>query len=169
MWEKPVEFAARPGYFSLMRRTLMLLPFLLLLAFPAEAASGRVIKVLPHFLDRNGQHTLSPSLYERDAYQARLRNRPELRSGIRFDVQWKARGASAAPLTLYVELRGIAAGELPRETVLASEVTPRKWFSQWTGIALTGAEYEDFGEVTAWRVSLWAGDELLGQQKSFLW
>ena len=33
---------------------------------------------------------MSPSLYERDAYQARLRAHPEHRYGMRFDVQWRA-------------------------------------------------------------------------------
>jgi hypothetical protein len=32
-----------------------------------------------------------------------------------------------------------------------------------------GDAYKQFGEVTAWRVSLWSGDQLLGEQKSFLW
>ena len=45
----------------------------------AGASTGRVFKVLPHFLDTNGVHTLSPSLYERDAYQAHLRQHPEKR------------------------------------------------------------------------------------------
>ena len=49
--------------------------------------------MLPHYLDKEGRHTLSPSLYERDAYQAILRQNPEKRGGMRFDVQWKARGA----------------------------------------------------------------------------
>ena len=41
--------------------------------------------------------------------------------------------------------------------------------SHWTGLALKGDEYEQFGEVTAWRVTLWEGTQLLGEQKSFLW
>lgn len=136
---------------------------------PAAAESGQVMKVLPHFLDTNGLHTLSPSLYERDAYQAYLRQHPEKRSGIRFDVQWKAKGPSFEPRTLRLELRGIAKGSLPRALTLDQTVTSAGWFGRWTSIVLAGDKYRDFGEVTAWRVTLWEGAQLLGEQKSFLW
>ena len=39
----------------------------------AEAATGRVLKVLPFYLDAQGRDALSPSLFDRDAYQAQLR------------------------------------------------------------------------------------------------
>ena len=136
---------------------------------PAAAESGQVMKVLPHFLDTNGLHTLSPSLYERDAYQAYLRLNPEKRTGIRFDVQWKAKGPAFEPRTLRLELRGIAKGSLPRELTLEQGVTSAGWFGRWTSFLLTGDKYRDFGEVTAWRVTLREGDQLLGEQKSFLW
>lgn len=142
---------------------------LVALAVPGSAASGRVIKVLPHLLDREGRHTLSPSLYERDAYQARLRQHPEERSGIRFDVQWKTRSPAFGALKLRVELRGTAPGGVPRQLVLEQEVKPSHWFSHWANLTLTGEGYQQLGEVTAWRVSLWDEDELLGDQKSFLW
>jgi hypothetical protein len=141
------------------------------LASPAgvEAAGGKVLKVLPQFLDLNGHHTLSPSLYERDAYQAVLREHPEKRSGIRFAVQWKIKGQPFGTLRIRVEMRGTAQGNLPKEHLLEQSVQPGHWFSQWTSLNLTGAEYRQFGEVTAWRVTLWEDDQLLGEQKSFLW
>jgi hypothetical protein len=37
----------------------------LALAFSAEAAEGRILKVLPQFLDTNGLSSLTPSLYDR--------------------------------------------------------------------------------------------------------
>ena len=52
------------------------------------SAASRISKVLPHLLDKQGLHTLSPSLLERDAYQAQLRSNPDQCSGIRFDVKW---------------------------------------------------------------------------------
>src|SRR5262245_58449513 len=151
-----------------MRRPLICLGVLLLAltGLPAEAATGRVMKVLPHLLDLKGRHTLSPSLYERDAYQARLRLHPEERSGIRFDVQWKSKGGVWEPLKLVVQLRGLPQGELPKEWVLEKAVEPGQWFSQWTSLTLQGLEYKGVGEVTAWRVSLWEGKQLLGEQKS---
>jgi len=155
-----------------MRRLFALLAaacWLALLAHPAAAATGRVIKVLPHFLDAKGRQSLNPSLYERDAYQAMLRDHPTNRSGIRFDVQWKTKGPAFGQLKLRLELRGIAQGDLPRQLVLEQKVEPGGWFSHWTSLPLIGAKYRDFGEVTAWRATLWDDTQLLGEQQSFLW
>ena len=135
----------------------------------AYAATGRVIKVLPHFLDTKGRAALSPSLYDRDAYQAILRDHPEKRSGIRFDMQWKTKGAVWSDLTLRVELRGVAQGDAPKQMVLERELQVSGGFSHWTSMTLVGNEYKNLGEVTAWRVTLWEGDAMLGEQKSFLW
>jgi len=153
-----------------MRRSLIWFPLVCLLAaaISADAATGRVIKVLPQFLDLQGRHALSPSLYDRDAYQAHLRKFPSQRSAVRFDVQWKGKSADGAALKLRVELRGIAHGNLPRQKILEQAVKPGA-FSRWTALTLGSDDYKDFGEVTAWRVTLWAGDQLLGEQTSFLW
>jgi hypothetical protein len=142
-----------------------------LLAAPpaAPVAVGQVKKVLPHFLDLKGRHALSPSLYDRDAYQLELRKHPEKRSGIRFDVLWKGRGAGPdAPGVVRVELRGSAKGDLPTEKKLELAVRLTGG-SQWTQLTLAGTEYQKFGEITAWRVTIWAGEEMIGEQKSFLW
>jgi hypothetical protein len=152
-----------------MRRPIVFLTLVYLLAVAsASAATGRVAKVLPHFLDLEGRHALSPSLFDRDAYQAFLRQHPEQRSGIRFDVQWKVRGQGNAPLKLRLELRGTAEGALPSRAVLETSVRPG-FFSRWTSLPLTGENYTRFGQVTAWRATLWEGDLLLHEQKSFLW
>lgn len=153
-----------------MRRLLCSLVCTVLIAAPnsAEAATGRVVKVLPHFLDLQGRHALSPSLYDRDAYQAQLRRNPAQRSGLRFDIQWRAQGAKGK-LKLRVELRGTAKGELPRFTTLESALEPGRKRAGWFPVKLTGEDYKNFGEVTAWRVTLWDGEQLVGEQKSFLW
>src|SRR6185295_856093 len=129
-----------------MRRPILLLQlFFLGAALSVPAATGRVMKVLPHFLDQAGRHTLSPSLYDRDAYQAVLRQHPEQRSGIRFDVQWKAHGAASTPLKLRVELRGVAHGDAPRQFVLEEEIKPA-WLSHWSSLPLAGEDYKNFGD-----------------------
>lgn len=153
-----------------MRRffTSLVLFSCLVFAIPASAATGKVIKVLPHFLDLKGRHTKSPSLFDRDAYQAWLRQHPKERSGIRYDVQWRAREVTNA-LKLRVELRGIAQGNLPREKTVERELKPAKGLSRWDSLELAGNDYKTFGEVTAWRVTLWDGDQLVGEQKSHLW
>jgi hypothetical protein len=153
-----------------MRRLQTWFPLILLLvaACSAEAAAGRVIKVLPQFLDVKGRTALSPSLYDRDAYQAHLRQFTNEISAVRFKVQWKAKAPAGTALTLRVELRGIAQGKLPRQTTLETEAKPG-WLSKWTALTLGGDDYKNFGQVTAWRATLWDGKQLLGEQKSFLW
>ena len=136
-------------------------------AAPA-AKSGRVVKVLPLFLDLNGHDAKSPSLFDRDAYQAYLRQHTNEISAIRFDVLWKASNAKDAKLKLRAELRGVGEHSLPRQTALETEVTPA-FFRSWTSLKLEGDELRNFGSLVAWRVTLWNGGQLLGEQKSFLW
>lgn len=142
--------------------------FLLAGALTAAAASGKVVKVLPHFLDLQGRHSLSPSLFDRDAYQAELRRNPDKRSGMRFDILWRARGVAPGPATLRLELRGTAQGDLPSQMTLETPVQVTG-VGRWAVLKLDGAAYKNFGTVTAWRVTLWSGEELLSEQKSFLW
>jgi len=153
-----------------MRRlfTVLLPAILLATTLSATAATGRVVKVLPHFLDLKGRHALSPSLYERDAYQAQLRRNPEQRSGLRFDVLTRVRTPGGAKLMLTVDIRGIAQGWLPSDKTLESAVKGGSG-SRWTAITLSRDDFKVLGEVTAWRASLWEGDQLIGEQKSFLW
>jgi hypothetical protein len=154
-----------------MRRRFLplLLVCLMAPALTARAATGHIVKVLPHFLDLKGRHTLSPSLYERDAYQVKLREHPEHRSGMRFDIQWRVHGHVEGPLKLRVELLGTAKGDLPSKTVLEMPLEKGSWFSRWSSLQFTGDEYHKFGEVTAWRATIWEGNNLLAEQKSFLW
>ncbi len=136
-------------------------------AAPA-AKAGRVVKVLPLFLDLQGHDAVSPSLFDRDAYQAHLRQHTNEVSAIRFDVLWKASNLKGAKLKLRAELRGVGEHGLPRQTVLETEVTPG-FFRSWTSLKLEGNDLKNFGSLVAWRVALWNGDQLLGEQKSFLW
>jgi len=142
------------------------------------APAGRVIKVLPLFLDLQGHDAKSPSLFDRDAYQSYLRQHTNEISAIRFDVLWKASNLSRqikapadakdANLKLRAELRGIGDGGLPQFTTLETNVTPG-FFRSWTPLKLGGDDLKKFGSLAAWRVTLWNGDQLLGEQKSFLW
>src|SRR5215831_9230615 len=143
-----------------MRRLFSCITILSLLFAGSEsyAATGRVIKVLPHFLDLHGRAALSPSLYDRDAYQVILRDHPEQRSGVRFDMQWKTKGPVWSDLKLRVELRGVAEGDAPKQMILERELQVGGWFSHWTSMTLVGQDYKAIGEVTAWRVSLWEGE-----------
>jgi len=132
-------------------------------------AEGKVLKVLPHLLDAKGRNSVSPSLYDRDAYQAFLRLHPEATSGVRLDVEWKDRKPVWGPLKLRVEVRGTAHAEAAKEMVLEESLEPSGWFGKWTKFPITGDRYKELGQVTAWRATLWEGDTLLDEQKSFLW
>src|SRR5438552_16933935 len=135
--------------------------FLSGVAASVSAASARIIKVLPHFLDQQGRHSLSPSLYDRDAYQARLRKNPQLRSGLRFDVQW--RSAEKSSLKLRVEMRGSKGKALTQAVV--EQTVSQAAFSKWIGLTLSGEEYQKFGELAAWRATLWEGVKLISEEK----
>jgi hypothetical protein len=154
-----------------MRRCVIWLSLIgwLAVAWSAPAATGRVMKVLPQFLDLKGRNSLTPSLYERDQYQALLRTATNQCSGMRFQVQWKTKGKPAAPLKLRLELRGVARGDFPKQRTLEMPVQRSGWYSHWAHFDLIGEEYKDFGTVTAWRVTLWEDTRKLGEQKSFLW
>ncbi len=134
----------------------------------STAPAGRVIKVLPLLLDRQGHDALSPSLFDRDAYQAYLRQHTNEVSAVRFDVLWKASNAKGASLKLRAELAGVGPDSLPRQTVLETNVTPR-FLRRWTSLTFGGEDYKKFGSLVAWRVTLWNGDQKIGEQKSFLW
>jgi hypothetical protein len=137
-------------------------------AFASDTVTGRVLKVLPLFLDARGRDAVSPSLYDRDAYQVYLRGHTNEISAMRFDVLWKAANAGEARLKLRLELRSVSTNSLPRQTTLEQPVTPGH-FSRWTALTLGGADYGTFGELIAWRATLWSEDQLLAEQKSFLW
>ncbi len=145
----------------------------LVLLLPAAASAGRkptprIVKVLPHLLDQQGRHTINPSLFDRDAYQAELRTHPERRGGMRFDVHWKGRPGTSAALTLKLELRGSKA-PIQSPVIITSRAFSRGGFSQWTRVRLSDEDFARLGELVSWRASLWRDDELLAEQRSFLW
>jgi hypothetical protein len=147
-----------------MIRPLLVAALLPLLS--AAATEARVVKVLPHRLDSQGRHALSPSLYERDAYQAELRAHPDRIRGLRIDVLWSLKERTSVPCVLRLELRG-AKGADP--VVLERPVSRGFLRRRWTKVLLDPAEFEKVGDVSAWRVSLRSGGEELASTASFLW
>ena len=137
-------------------------------ACASDAVTGRVVKMLPLFLDLKGRDAVSPSLYDRDAYQFYLRQHTNEVSAIRFDVLWSASNAKDAKLKLRLELRGVGPDNLPRQTTLEQTVTPH-FFRHWTSFTIAGDDYKNFGELTSWRVTLWSEGGMFAEQKSFLW
>jgi hypothetical protein len=68
-----------------------------------------------------------------------------------------------------VEILGAAKANLPKQTSIEMAVRQHGRFSHWAEITMDKDQFKEFGEVTAWRVTLWDGDEMLSEQKSFLW
>lgn len=147
---------------------LLLTLGLFITSHAADVVTGRVVKVLPFLMDQQGRIALSPSLYDRDAYQAELLQHTNLVSAIRYDVLWSAKHAGDTKLKLRLELRGLGEGNIPKTKMLEAEVTPG-YFSKWTQLTLAGEEYRKFGAVTSWRATLWDGEQVVGEHKSFLW
>ena len=147
-----------------MIRTLLVAALLPLLS--AAATEARVVKVLPHRLDSQGRHALSPSLYERDAYQAELRAHPDRIRGLRIDVLWSLKERTSVPCVLRLELRGSKGAD---PVVLERPVSRGFLRRRWTKVLLDPAEFEKVGDVSAWRVSLRSSGEELASMASFLW
>jgi len=134
------------------------------------APAGRLVKVLPLLLNKKGNDAISPSLFDRDAYQFYLRQHTNEISGMRFDVLWKAAGLATtnATVKIQLELRSIAPNGDPQLKTLQTTTPPHR-FRHWTSLMLSGADYQHVGDVVAWRATLWSGDQLLSEQQSFLW
>jgi len=141
---------------------------LFVIAGSAFAGEGRVIKVLPLYLDAKGRDSLQPSLYERDAYQAVLRAHPDQRSALRFAIQWKAHNVDWSKARIVVETRGIDNNTIINRSV-DQPLHKGGVFSKWANVDISGKDFETMGELSSWRVTLWEGDHKLGEQKSFLW
>jgi hypothetical protein len=132
----------------------------------AAADSVKIKKVLWFYIDKEGRQSLSPSLFDRDAYQAELRGNPTKRSGLRFDVQWIA--PPGADLVLRVEMRG-SIGTTNTTSTVQGRVKKGGPFSRWTKLKLSDEEYRNLGELVAWRATLHQGDLQVAEHKSFLW
>jgi len=164
-----VEFGTRHASIRTMHRFVVVL---LLLALPgvclaSTPANGRISKVLPLYLDQQGHDALSPSLFDRDAYQVRLRDGLEPASAVRFDVLWTGK-AHGTGLKLRVEARGVDAQGIPRQVVLEKTVKSN-FFGRWTSLTLGGEDFKHIGSLIAWRVTLWSDNQMVNEQKSFLW
>ena len=132
------------------------------------AGEGKVCKVLPQFLDKKGRQSLSPSLYERDAYQFYLRKHPADRATLRMAVQYKAKGLDWGRTVMRLELRGLN-NNVMATTTIEGPVKKSGFFANWAYYSLGGDDYKKFGELVAWRVSLWEGERELSERESFLW
>ena len=141
---------------------------LLALSAPSFAAEARIKKILQHLEDLEGRVARQPSLFERDAYQFELRQAPEKVGALRFDIQWAS--AISKDKTLNLKLEVVAANTPPQKTsVFEKAVRNTGMIGNWTQIRLDKEAYAKLGRVISWRATLWDGERMLAEQKSFLW
>ncbi len=150
-----------------MNLRLVLALLALLTTLPLSAAEGSIKKVLPFYLDAKGRNALSPSLFERDAYQVKLRNEPALRKALRMDVHFKT-ASTSTNLQLRLQLRSNASNQVT-ETTLTQPAQKTGFFGRWQSFKVEGTDFTHLGPVLAWRATLWEGDQMIAEQKSFLW
>lgn len=163
----PLEFAAPVPYPRSVRPLRLFSSLALTCALAGGCSTApSVVKVLPHFTDSEGRIALNPSLYERDAYQAKLRMHPAERGGLRFDIQWRA--PDTGKLKLLVEMRGALSNRVTTAKLEVPLSTGGR-YTHWSTAAVPAADYPKLGELVAWRVSLLNDTNVLADQKSFLW
>lgn len=126
------------------------------------------IKALPHYLDAQGRHTLSPDLFQRDAYQEYLRVNPDAVSTLRYDARWGRFATRQGPDQIRLELRGTRDG-LPTESNVLVAVDEVRRGGGWVSIALAPEEYAALGRVVAWRMIALEDGQEVARARSFLW
>lgn len=140
---------------------------LLLSALSALAGEARIIKVLPQLVDKRGRNALTPSLFDRDAYQLHLRQNPSEISALRFEIQYKAKGIEG-PVLLRLEVRG-SKNTVGTRYVFETEVPTGGYFAKWGQVPIDRETSDKIGSVVAWRASLVKDGTVLGYQESLLW
>ncbi|MBP5761162.1 MAG: hypothetical protein J6W90_07285, partial [Verrucomicrobia bacterium] len=89
-------------------------------------------------------------------------------STIRFDVHWRNTLKNFDDLSITVEMRGAKTNS---PTISFSEkISPRKsiW-SHWTKIRIPEESFQELKGLAAWRVLIKDGDEVLKEERSFMW
>ena len=120
-----------------------------------------LIKVLPHYLDKYGRHTIGVTLIDRDLYQLELRQERAVH-GVRYNINWRGN----AEMTVRLEVRSTKAGVAP---LTLEQTAMPEGGSTWTPILIDLDTYKKFGQPESWRVTLWQDGDQVAEQASFLW
>jgi hypothetical protein len=135
----------------------------------SKGPGGRITKVKAYHLQPTEPlRTIDPSLlFERNHYlhgATTLAEQME-RAGHYYNVWWKANDRSQ-PVTLRFEYRQKDSGLTVKTKDF--QITEVRGSNQ-TKFNVIGADYQSNGAVTAWRITLRRGKEVLASQQSFLW
>ena len=149
---------------------ILIVTFVLFIFGIADActAESKISKVLPHLLDKQGRHTLSSSLLERDAYQSHLREKPDFCSAIRFDIKWtkgKHKSKNESLLKIKVELQTSDS----IKPIVLTKIIKLNRKGGWDALNLDGERYKAAGKIIGWRVLFFEDDKTIAERRSFLW
>lgn len=133
-------------------------------------AGGKIWKVKYYHLASIGTPIPSadPSIpFERDyhLYGAISNKQREARVGNYYSVMWKVTDRSQ-PVKVRLEYRQQATGLAVKTKEMDVPAVDK---NNVTRFAVIGEEYSTNGPVTAWRVSLVRGKQVLAESKSYLW
>ena len=160
---------------SVSRNSLLrLLPVALVLLVSAcssasKGPGGEVSKV-KHFHLIPGERLVTPDrslLFERQhlLHGAVSASDQRERAGHYYSFLWKVEDRSQ-PVTVRMQYRQANTG-LEVQTLTQEVVDVRR--SNWSKFQVTGPVYHQNGRVTAWKLTLERGGEVLASQQSYLW
>jgi hypothetical protein len=156
-------------FLSRLTATLLLLCSIVSCSSVSKGPGGQISKVKAYHLQPTEPlRTIDPSiLFERNHYlhgTVTLAEQLE-RAGHYYNIWWKVNDPSQ-PVTLRFEYRQKNTG-LTIKTKDFQIADVRR--SNQTKINLIGQDYQTNGPVSAWRITLRRGKEVLASQQSFLW
>lgn len=129
----------------------------------------QIVKVNRTFLDLDGHETdVVGDLQGEAIYQFGLRNNPERQSGARFHVKWKA-PRHTSQIRLQLEVRGLTDKNLIVQDVLTQDYPSMDGWAEWSTLDITGERYKRLGTITAWKVSVYTGGQLMAELPSGNW
>jgi hypothetical protein len=160
---------------SVLRNSLLrLLPVAILLLLSAcssvsKGPAGKVVKV-KHFHLVPGERLVTADrsiLFERQhlLHGAVSASEQRERAGHYYSFQWSVDDRSQ-PVTLRLQYRQANTG-LDVQTLTQEVAEVRR--SNWSKFQITGPAYHQNGRVTAWKLTLERGGEVLASQQSYLW
>lgn len=143
------------------------------------AAGRHLKKVLFFWLDEDGQYSQHPSMFERDAYQAYLRDNPEEIHGLKVAVLLSGSSGKLESSSLELKIQGPPGPEIKEPLEFRLELADkldrklRRWV--YWDIDPVNAEASDEAlkllpeSIVSWRLTLLDEGQPVDRLQSYLW
>lgn len=143
------------------------------------AAGRHLKKVLFFWLDKDGQYSQHPSMFERDAYQAYLRENPEEIHGLKVAILLSGSKGKLESSELELKIQGPPGPEIKEPLEFRLELADqvdrklRRWV--YWDIDPVNAEASDGSlkllpeAIVSWRLTLLDEDQPVDRLQSYLW